>query len=471
MGWSLFAEIAAKLVTPVTNMILARLLIPDDFAVLAVCTMLITFADIITDAGFGKYLVQHDFETEEEKNQYSNVAFWSNLFVSVLLFAVVVLNREKVATLLGNIKYSKVIAVASVQLILTSISSIQTGLFRRGFDFKRLFVARVIVAIVPLVIAVPLAYYTRSYWALIIGNISSAAVNGVLLTCLSKWRPSFYYSFEKLKKMFSFSFWSLWEGLGNWAIFWVDTFLITHLYDEYYVGLYKNSANMVMSIMGMISASMSPVLLSVLSRVKDDKDRFYSLFLSIQRIVLYLVLPMGVGLFCYRRIATYILLGSKWTEAQNIIGAWSLMMMLSVVFYSFPAELFKAKGIPRVLFVLQCFYLVVLIPSCYLSLNKGFWAFVYTRCICIVSEIVICFVLLRIVLKVNPIRIIANMGKPLLAVSSIALVRVLTSFLPSSYGLEFIYMIGSGLVYLLFVYWVFWKDMKVHVKDVQNVKL
>lgn len=471
MGWSLFSEIAAKFVTPVTNMILARLLTPNDFGVLAVCNMLITFADIITDAGFGKYLVQHDFKDEKEKKEYANVAFWSNLFISIVLTSLIIFNRASIATLLGNSEYATVIAIASIQLVLTSISSIQTGLFRRTFEYKKLFIARVVVAAVPLAVAVPIAFLTRSYWALIIGNLSSAAINSLLLTGLSKWRPNLYYSFQKLRNMFSFSFWSLCEGLANWAIFWVDTFLVTQFYNEYYVGLYKNSANMVMSIMGMISASMSPVLLSTLSRVKDKKDTFYALFLSIQRIVLYLVLPMGIGLFCYRKIATYILFGSQWGEAQNIVGAWSLMMMLSVIFYSFPAEIFKSKGIPKYLFILQCIYLLIIIPTCVISLKMGFWEFVYFRCTAIIGEIVICFILLKIVIRINPLMLLTNMSRPLMGCISIIIIRFITYRMPSSNLLDFLYMVISGGLYLGVVYLFSANDIRKQVKFIQSIKL
>lgn len=79
LGWSLFSEIAVKFVVPITNMILARVLTPDAFGVVAVCNMLISFVDLITDAGFGKYIVQHDFENDKDKENYINVSFWTNL--------------------------------------------------------------------------------------------------------------------------------------------------------------------------------------------------------------------------------------------------------------------------------------------------------------------------------------------------------------------------------------------------------
>lgn len=73
--WSVVTEVAAKLVTPISNMILARLLTPEAFGVVATATMVFSFADMFTDSGFQKYLVQHEFENNEERNKATNVAF------------------------------------------------------------------------------------------------------------------------------------------------------------------------------------------------------------------------------------------------------------------------------------------------------------------------------------------------------------------------------------------------------------
>lgn len=471
MGWSFFSEIAAKFVTPITNMLLARILTPDAFGVLAICNMLVSFVDIITDAGFGKYLVQADIESEEEKNKLANVAFWSNLSISGFLYFIIIINRIRIAGSLGGEQYSTVICVASFQLILTSVSSIQTGLFRRKFEFKKLFVARITVAIIPLLVSVPFAYFTRSYWALIIGTLAGAFANSVVLTVLSPWRPQFYYSFELFKRMFSFSFWSMCEGLANWAIFWFDTFIVTHAFSEYYVGIYKNSANMVMSIMGMISASMSPVLLSVLSRVKADKEKFFHLFLTIQRIMLYLVFPMGVGLFCYRHIATYILFGSQWNEAANIVGCWGLMMMCSIIFYSFTAELYKSSGVPKILFAFQVAYLVFVVPVCIVCVNMGFWIFVYVRCFCVIEQVLMSLIFMKYTFKFNILKSLKNMIKPFAASMSIIGSYLGFRNFMRSYVLEFVFMLASAIVYLAVLIVFFRKDLLSAKNEIQNVNL
>jgi PST family polysaccharide transporter len=237
MSWTAFGEIAAKLITPVSNMVLARILTPEDFGVVAICNMVVSFADIITDAGFGKYLVQADFESGDDRDNCANVAFWSNMILSCIIVVMIVSNRYKIAAKLGSAAYSTVISVSSLQLIFTSVSSIQTGLFRRDFEYKKLSLTRIVISALPLVVAVPLAIRFRTYWAIVIGNVIGSFANASILTSISSWRPRLYYSIDVLSEMISYSFWSLCEGLANWIIFWFDTFIVAQVYSAYYVGL------------------------------------------------------------------------------------------------------------------------------------------------------------------------------------------------------------------------------------------
>ena len=98
----------------------------------------------------------------------------------------------------------------------------------------------------------------------------------IAMNFVVKWRPRFDYSFATLKQILSFSLWSLFESILVWAINWGDTFVVGFLLSQYYLGLYKTSMNMVNQIVGVVSATLTPVLLSALSRVQDDKEEFIS---------------------------------------------------------------------------------------------------------------------------------------------------------------------------------------------------
>lgn len=377
--WSSITEIAAKLVSPITNMILARILAPEAFGVVATVTMIISFADMFADSGFQKYLVQHEFEDEGEKFGNANVAFWTNFGISIILWIIIILFRNQLATLVGNPGLGHVISIACFQLPLTSLSSIQMALYRRDFDFKTLFVVRMVAVCIPFIITIPLALLGLGYWALITGSIAVQFSNAMILTIRSKWKPKFYYSIKILKEMFSFSIWSLIEAISIWLTSWADAFIIGSVLNQYYVGIYKTSTSMVTSLMALITGSTKPVLFSTLSRLQDDETLFNSMFLKFQKLVSLLVFPLGVGVYLFSDLATQLLLGNQWNEASNVIGTWALTSSIMIVFGHFSSEVYRSKGRPKLSFLAQMLHLIVLVPACIISSRYGFWPLVYTR--------------------------------------------------------------------------------------------
>ena len=83
--WASITEIAAKLISPISSMVLARLLSPAEFGVVATVTMVTSLADVFTDAGFQKYLIQKKFNSDRELKESANVAFWTHVSISVFL--------------------------------------------------------------------------------------------------------------------------------------------------------------------------------------------------------------------------------------------------------------------------------------------------------------------------------------------------------------------------------------------------
>jgi PST family polysaccharide transporter len=223
-AWSSITEIMAKLISPIVNMVLARLLVPEAFGVVATITMVISFAEVFTDAGFQKYLIQHDFKDEDELNKSTNVAFWTNLSVSTLACIIIFIFRHQIANLVGNPELGNSISLASILIIIAAFSSIQMARFKRDLDFKSLFVCRIISAFIPFFITIPLAFILKSYWALVIGTLSINLFNAVYLSVKSKWKFKAFYSFKLLKEMFSFAVWTLIETLVIWLTSNVDIF-------------------------------------------------------------------------------------------------------------------------------------------------------------------------------------------------------------------------------------------------------
>ncbi|SJZ88034.1 lipopolysaccharide biosynthesis protein [Garciella nitratireducens] len=417
--WSTISEIAARLVVPITNMILARIISPEAFGVVATVTMIMSFADMFTDAGFQKYLVQHEFKNEHEKFRNANVAFWTNFGISIFLWLNIIVFREQIAVLIGNAGLGNVIAIACVQLLLTSFSSIQMALYRRDFDFKTLFLVRIMAVCIPFVVTIPLAFLGLSYWALIIGSIVAQLSNAVILTVKSKWRPNLYYKIEILKEMLSFSIWSLIEAISIWFTGWADVFIIGSALDPYYLGIYKTSTTMVNALMGVITASIVPVLFSTLSRLQGNDKKFNTMYLNTQKFVSILAFPLGIGVYLYSDLATKIMLGNKWSEASRVIGVWALTSSIMIVFGHFCSEVYRAKGKPKLSFLAQILHLVVLIPACIISSKYGFWPLVYTRAWVRMEFVLVHFIIMNYIIGMSIWKTLRNVLPT--AISAIAM--------------------------------------------------
>ena len=437
--WSAITEIIAKLITPITNIILARIIAPEAFGVVATITMIISFADMFTDAGFQKYLVQHEFKSDEEKNIYTNVAFWTNLIISLLMWGLIIIFSDQIASMVGNPGLGDVISIACSQLILTSFSSIQMAIYRREFDFKTLFLVRIVSIFIPFVVTIPLAFLGYSYWSLIIGTICGTLSNAFILTIKSKWKPKFVYSFSALKEMLSFSIWSLIEAISIWMTTWIDTFIIGSILSPYYVGVYKTSISSVNSIFGIVTGSTTSILFSALSRVQDDTAEFDKIFFSMQRLVAYLVLPISIGMFLYSDIVVKVFLGNKWEDANHVMGIWSLMSGIVIVLGHYSSEVYRAKGRPKLSFISQMMHLIVLIPICIIAANYDFITLVNMRAIVRLQAVMVHLFIMQFIIGIS----IKKVFKNILAPAICAIIMGIIGFVLISLNQGFIWKIIS----------------------------
>lgn len=263
---------------------LAHILAPEVFGIIALVTMVTSFADMFSDAGFQKYLIQHEYDSERHYHLSCDVAFWTNMAVSFILWGAIILVRNPLASMLGDPTIGLAIVVACASLPLTSATSVQTAVYQRRFDFKTLFYSRVGSSLLILVVSVPLAIAGIGYWSMIIGTISSNLLLAVWLTICSTWKPSFRYSFSELKAMLSFSVWTLVEQFSIWITNWIGAFILGSMMSTYYLGLYNTSVSLVNAIVAIITGAVNPIIFATLSRFQNDLPKFknpFSMFRSV----------------------------------------------------------------------------------------------------------------------------------------------------------------------------------------------
>lgn len=413
--WSSITEIIAKLISPIVNMVLARLLAPEAFGVVATITMVISFAEIFTDAGFQKYLIQHEFENEDDLDKNTNVAFWTNLCISVFICVVIFIFRNSIAQMVGSPGLGNSISIASVLIIIAAFSSIQMTRYKRSFDFKTLFYVRVGTALIPLIVTIPLAFVLRNYWALLLGNFASQLFSAVILTVKSKWKPKLFYSFKLLKEMLSFSMWTLLESISIWFTSYIGVFIVGNYLNEYYLGIYKTSMSTVGAYMSIITGAITPVLFSALSRYQDNETEFRKTYYSMQRLTAVWVFPMGIGIYLFSDLVTYILLGNQWMEASGFLGLWGLTSAFTIIFSHFSSEVYRSKGKPKISLFVQILHLAFLIPTLLISVRYEFEVLYTARSLVRLQLIITSIILMQVLYKFKFIDVLKNVFPMLLS--------------------------------------------------------
>lgn len=406
--WSALTEILSKLVAPITAMVLARLLTPEAYGVVATFSIIISLADIFSDAGFQRFLIQHEFESDEEKDQSTNVAFWTNLALSFFLWAVIVVFRNQLAEFVGSPGLGMVLVVSCAGIPLTGFCSIQMALFKRDFDFKTLFWRRFVSILIPVFVTIPLAIWLRNYWALVLGTLAANVANAILLSIKSNWRPRCFYRFAILKGMLSFCIWSLVDSILVWMTSYADIFFIGKVLNSYYLGLYRTSISIVGQIMALITAIVLPVIMPSLSRLQNDLPEMRRLLLKFQKSTALVLIPLGVGVFMFRDLITDIMLGAQWTEAAGFLGLWGLMEAVTVIFARFCSPVYPAIGKPRVSVIVQISHLVVLIPAIIISGQYGFKALYITRSLIRLELVLVNLIAVYLMIKQSPWKMLVN---------------------------------------------------------------
>lgn len=446
--WSLFTQIIAKIIPPLSSMILARIFAPEVFGIIATVTMVTSFADTFSESGFQKFIISKKYEDPEELRKDADVAYWTNLGISIILWLIISLFSTLICNSLGHPGIELALIVACGQLPITSLSSIQVATYHRTYNFSRVFWGQLLSSVSNLFLTLIMAFVGCGFWSIIFGNIIGYVVKAVILTVKAPWRPHFYYDIKRAISIFSFSFWIMAEGIAVWLTSWFDSFVVGNRLSSHDLGIYKNSQSVVNGVLAIPQNSITNVLLVTLSKLKDNQEEYNKAFLHSERMLAYILLPMATGICVFRKLAVRIAFGSGWEDAELVVGVWALASVLRVLFVSINTSVYVSKGKPKISLYCQFIDMLFLIPTCILGIKLGFEKFVILRGIIRLDIIIPNFIILSKIFGIEFKCIVKNMFKPIVATIAMTIVAIVLRNANSS----MIWSFGAIGICILFYY-------------------
>lgn len=325
--WSFGERMGAQLVSLIVSIVLARMLTPEDYAVVGVVTIFFAFADVIVASGLNTALIQKKNSTPTD---YSTVLHIS-VIIAVVIYIILFFSAPFIAGAYKIELVKPVIRIMSVTLIINAVKSVLMAYIANTLQFKKMFFATITATLVSAVTGIAMAKAGCGVWALVTQQMLNSAVSTLALFIITRFKILFVFSVKSFKELFGY----------GWKIF--LTSLITVTYDQInplIVGLKFSSVDLSFYTKGKsfpsvlnntIGSTLSTVLFPVMSKVQDDLSAVLAITRRYIRVASYLIFPLMCGFFAVSESFVRILLTDKWLPAVPYIQIFCISYMFDII--------------------------------------------------------------------------------------------------------------------------------------------
>lgn len=309
--WNFAERIGAQAITFILSIILARLLSPDDYGIIAILLVFITIADVFVNTGFGNALIQ---KKDTDELDFSSVFYFSLIF-SIFVYIVIYLTAPFIAKFYGMPILEDTLRVLALRLPISAINSVQQANVSRNMEFKKFFFSTLSGTLCSAVIGITMAYSGYGIWALVGQYLSNAIINTIVLFTIIEWRPKLIFSFQRLKKLFDYGWKLLLSGLIDTGYNSLNSLLIGKFYTPADLAFFDTGKKFPMTIVTNINSSISSVLFPVLASEQDNIEQVKAHTRKAIQISSYIMWPMMLGMAVCADNIIRIVLTDKWLPA------------------------------------------------------------------------------------------------------------------------------------------------------------
>lgn len=305
----------------VSMLILARILVPEDFGVIAVTSIVLLLADALASVGNHQYIIQKQHvETHD-----LNTAWTLDIALKGTLWLLIELAAPLFSQYFEDPRLTDTIRVAAFALLIGSLSNPGVILFKRNLEYNKLIKLSVFSKLIGFVVTVGMAITLRSYWAMIAGNLAISISNAVGSYVIHNFRPSL--SFSRFQEQWSFSRWMLLESILGYSRTQIDKVLVAKIFGITDVGVYHVTKQITeMPGTDVISPALEP-LLSAFSKDKYDREALSLKVKTTFFVIMCLVIPGAFYINSFSTPLVNLLLGDKWRGANELMSAFSFLLV------------------------------------------------------------------------------------------------------------------------------------------------
>ncbi len=359
-NWNFLLVSAQTLLGFGVVVVLARLLPPADFGLLAIAMVFIGFAELVAALGMGPAIIQ----LKQLQESHLQVATTLSVLMGTTLLVLFWLTADVIAGFFGDLRIADVLRVLSVGLWFSAFAAVSRGLLMRRLDFKSLFKVDVTAYILGYAgVGIVLAVLGYGVWSLVMGTVASLLLSALALLYLSPPRLRPFLARKEVADLIGFGSGFSLNNTINYLAGSLDSMVIGKYLNPSLLGLYNRAYHLIITPLSKIAAALTPVMFPSYAEIQDERARLKRSYLRVVNATALLTFPILAGLAVSAEYVMTGLYGENWGPASGALRILSFAGMLKVIFH-LAGPVAQAAGQVFAEMRRQSIYFIILIIGC-----------------------------------------------------------------------------------------------------------
>lgn len=349
--WSIFQLLVNKSFSFAIKLILARILLPEEFGIVGMAVVFISFIEVFNEIGIGAALIQR--KEEDLRDTHFHTAFWTGIGWSLFVYAVIVFIGGPLASKFYEQPIlAKIVPILSLGVLSNPINLVHKAKLTRSMDFKKIALITNASVIVSGILSLVLALSGAGVWALVFNSVATFFVAMPLYFKATKWKPSFIWTKESFEDVFGFGIYTTGTKLFNNFSNQCDYLFIGKLMTSSALGAYTLAFVLTDTLKSQVMQVLNSVMYPVYGKKQDDPSSLKKYYLKLIRYNSLAVYPIMIVFFILGEPIVYSFFGDKWQEAVIPLKILSLSVIFAMMTNSV-SSLIRGMGYASLEFKIQ----------------------------------------------------------------------------------------------------------------------
>ncbi|MEK3806950.1 lipopolysaccharide biosynthesis protein [Bacillus sp. FSL H8-0547] len=356
LKWTAIKTLFNSIIQPFYRILLAILLIPSDFAYIAVITLIISFAEMLNNVGVGEAVIQRDDVTKKDLSSL----FFFNLIITFFIAGLLFLSSSTFASYYSMNELDQIVKVLSITVILNGSTSLFKFYLHKEFLFKQTTLIQVIKITFEILMSIILIVIGYSIWGYVIGILVSNAVHAILLAYFvfkkTDFRIGFNFSIKSLSRFLNFGIFVSGKKTLTFISHRIDEVIIGGLLSAEILGAYYLAKNILLQCQTLITTSFGQVLLPLFSKLKNDLDLLKRYYVNILFVVSFLSFPVFIGIILTAQYFVPLIFGEEWELSIGVFKLLSIPVIFEVLSAGITSSLLYSQNKTILVFIIDLIF-------------------------------------------------------------------------------------------------------------------